>query len=687
MVDDIASTGSDSSEISPLRHSRLSLTRTCGNFEPGINGGRLSVRTWRRLAALTVAAAAVAGSGRAEAQDRSQNNAVTQAEDAFGFSVGRESLGIYNAGNARGFSPTSAGNLRIDGLYYDQAGFAASLVSPLVSSTSIKVGLSAQGYPFAAPSGIVDIGLRKPGDKAAASVIVNGDSYGSAGVEIDGSLPVSSTLGLAYGLVLSRVAFPDGTDNLNHSQSLLLRWRPAKGVEIIPFWSLYNDYNDEAGVFYSPAGEFLPPLARPHRFEGARWTDFRFTATNHGVLGNFTLTANTVLRLAAFRSVQDQKSSFTNILANELPDGTGERIVFADPPTTNRSISGEARLTHSMIDGPRLHVVHLSIRERDAHRQFGGSAVLDYGPGRIGEILDVPKPASFDFGEVSNQHLTQTTYGVAYDGRWKNVGEISFSLSKAHYKKTTTIPGDGLAVARSSPWLYNGTAAANVSKTITVYAGYARGLEESGIAPANAANRNAPLPTIITTQKDAGARIVLGNLKLVGGVFDLTRPYFGFDSANVFRQVGTVKSRGAEFSISGNLTSQLSVVAGGVLIDGKVTRDAGVPGVIGSKPVGLSPHQLSLNANWKTPFKGLELDTAIINRAPSPGTTDNLVFIPAKWRWDVGTHYHFKLATHDATLRLQVFNISGKTGYNVGGSNFYGQNPGRSVQGFLSVDF
>ena len=83
----------------------------------------------------------------------------------------------------------------------------------------------------------------------------------------------------------------------------------------------------------------------------------------------------------------------------------------------------------------------------------------------------------------------------------------------------------------------------------------------------------------------------------------------------------------------------------------------------------------------------LELDTTVINRAPAAATTDNLVFIPAKWRWDVGGHYHFKLASHDATLRLQVFNITGKTGYNVQGSNFYGQNPSRFVQGFLSVDF
>jgi len=58
-----------------------------------------------------IAAASIAcASAPAFGQSRSDENAVTQAEDAFGFSVGREALGIYNAGNARGFSPAAAGN-------------------------------------------------------------------------------------------------------------------------------------------------------------------------------------------------------------------------------------------------------------------------------------------------------------------------------------------------------------------------------------------------------------------------------------------------------------------------------------------------------------------------------------------------------------------------------------------------
>ncbi|MFL6720722.1 MAG: TonB-dependent receptor [Sphingomonas sp.] len=625
----------------------------------------------------------------AQAQQRSGDNAVTQAEDAFGFSVGRESLGIYSAGYARGFSPTSAGNVRINGLYFDPViafSTPAGLPSTLTGSISVKVGLSAQGYPFAAPSGIVDQSLRLPAEKNGASIVTNFDSYGSYGTEVDGTLRASDTLGLAYGVIGSHVEFSDGTSNFNHTESLLADWRPAKGIQIVPFWTIYNDYDDEAGVFFIPTGKFLPKLPNIRRFEAPRWTDFRFIDDTEGVLASANLAADWLLRLGAFRSAHFEKTGYTNLLIDEQPDGTGERVLFADPPQKSRALSGELRLTHSIPDGPRLHVINLSVRDRDEHRQFGGSAFLDLGPGKIGVIPDAPKPGSFDFGEISRNQLTETMYGVSYDGRWRNVGEISFSISKARYRKTTQLPGQPEAVSRSNPWLYNGTAAANLSKTVTVYAGYARGLEESGTAPPNAANRNAPLPTIITQQKDAGVRILAGPLKVTAGVFDLSRPYFGYDSANFYGQVGTVESRGAEFSVSGKLTPRVNLVAGGVFIDGKVTRDANVQGVIGAKPVGLSPHQLSLNANWNTPIKGLELDTTMINRAPAAGTTDNLVYIPAKWRFDVGGHYHFKLARRDATFRLQLFNITGNTGYSIAGSGVYGQNPGRFVQGYLAVD-
>lgn len=638
------------------------------------------IRSCRAALLLVVAGIASA----THAQNRSRDNALTQAEDGFGFSVGRETLGIYNAGNARGFSPTAAGNVRIEGLYFDPAFGLSSIVA---SSTSIKVGLSAQGYPFVAPSGIVDIALRRPQERAAASIVVNGDSFGSYGIEVNGSLPASENLSVGYGASAGRVAFPDGTDNLNHGQGLIARWQPLAGVDILPFWSLNNDYGDDAGPFYIPGGKFLPPLPPAHQFDGPRWVGIRYAATNHGVLASAAPAENWLARIGLFRSVNDQKAGYSNLLINIRPDGAAERIVIADPRLKNVSLSGEARLTHSIADGPRLHVFHLSARGRDVRNQFGGSAEVALGPTRIGERDTSVRPA-LAFSPVSRSRVRQATYGVAYDGRWKNVGEVSGGVARADYRKTTLLPGVAPIVSHSQPWLYNGTIALSAIRALSIYAGYAKGLEQSGIAPANAANRNEPLPAILTQQTDAGLRwTIAGDIRAIGGLFALRRPYFGFNAANVFTQVGTTRSRGAEFSVSGSLTKRLNLVAGGYFLRPRVERQPGLPGIVGARPVGVASRLLNLNINWRTPMvEGFALDAAIFARGRVPATIDNVVTVPSREQLNLGARYQFKLAGRDMTLRLQAQNVFDDRGFNVAGPGIFGQNSGRYLTGYLAVD-
>ena len=54
------------------------------------------------------------------AAQRTQENVVTSAGDAFGKTVGTEKIGIYNSDDIRGFNPIEAGNARMEGLYFDQ---------------------------------------------------------------------------------------------------------------------------------------------------------------------------------------------------------------------------------------------------------------------------------------------------------------------------------------------------------------------------------------------------------------------------------------------------------------------------------------------------------------------------------------------------------------------------------------
>jgi iron complex outermembrane recepter protein len=112
----------------------------------------------------------------AQAQ-RSNEDAVAEALDAFGSSVGREVIGLYTATNARGFSPTQAGNLRIDGFYFDE-GATSGPVTRIVRGSTVYVGIAAQGYLFPAPTGVVDYHLRVPGNEPVTSVLIGARARG-----------------------------------------------------------------------------------------------------------------------------------------------------------------------------------------------------------------------------------------------------------------------------------------------------------------------------------------------------------------------------------------------------------------------------------------------------------------------------------------------------------------------------
>ena len=108
--------------------------------------------------------------GAAFAQ-RAADNVTTQSGDAFGRSVGNEKSGIYSPEDVRGFNPVDAGNVRLEGLYFDQV----DRVSPrLIDGNSIRVGPASLRYPFPAPTGLVDYSLTQP--RALTSYSMNLDN-------------------------------------------------------------------------------------------------------------------------------------------------------------------------------------------------------------------------------------------------------------------------------------------------------------------------------------------------------------------------------------------------------------------------------------------------------------------------------------------------------------------------------
>ena len=139
-----------------------------------------------RACVLCALVSMLAAPGAALAQ-RAGENAVTGADDAFGTNIGFESSGIYSEFDTRGFSPTKAGNVRIDGIYMDTIGV---LAGRLRDRTAIRVGFAAAEYPFHAPTGVVDHKFRPFPTELGASLAWHQQAYGGWIFEWDYRVPV-----------------------------------------------------------------------------------------------------------------------------------------------------------------------------------------------------------------------------------------------------------------------------------------------------------------------------------------------------------------------------------------------------------------------------------------------------------------------------------------------------------------
>ncbi len=614
---------------------------------------------------------------------RAAENAVRQAGDAFGTTIGQEEIGLYSSDEVRGFSPQVAGNVRIAGLYFDKVFFPSDRIS---GSSVIRVGPTVFGSPFPSPTGIVDLGLRVPGDKAAASLLVGVDTFGSRTIEADMALPLSDSLSLGIGGAIDHDHAGDGTRDYYYEGAAIVRWRPAPGVEIVPFVSLAYTPFHEAATIYVPQGDALPPRLPRGFWNGPAWQRTRETELDAGVVANWAIGGGWSLKAGLFRSVVDYHADYTNLLVDVRPDGSARHEVLADPPLLFASTSGEVRLSRLWLDGPRTHQVHLALRGRSADRRFGGAATIDLGATTLTTPNTTPQPA-FAFTAQEQDRVRQWTLGLGYEGRWDGIGELSLGLQRSDYRKRIGLPDAPPVATDATPLLYNANIAINLSSRLAAYGGHVTGLEESGVAPENAVNRNEALPAIRTRQFDAGLRWrPVDDIRLVAGVFEVSKPYYNLDATGRFRALGNVRNRGIEASVSGPVTRHLTVVAGTVLLWPKVDAD-GVAGV-GPRPVGAVSRRFAFNADWRPPqAPGLSLDLAVNHQSAQTATVSNLTEIPAQTFVDVGGRYGFKLGDKAATVRVQVENLFGLQGYELYGAGAYRPIWGRAARGYLTVDF
>ena len=633
---------------------------------------------------LAVLALGLAAIPRAAQAQRAEENAVASAEDAFGTTIGRETIGIYDGGNIRGFSPGTAGNFRVEGMYIDIQG---SFSSRVLGGETIHVGPSAQGFAFPAPTGIVDLALRPSGAKAVYSALVSTDSFGSAGLEFDAQVPIDGArLSVAAGFGLASDHFANGGRHRNFNVGAVPRWHPAPNVEIVAFANHNQTFAENAFSLYIPTGPFLPVQIVRGRYPGPDFAKEDSWSESFGVLGKARL-GEWTLRTGLFRSVYHSQGGFSNVLFVS-PDQTTDRQVFAYPTNSAGSFSGEVRLSRRFVDGPRQHLLTGTLRSRVVDAHYGGGDSADLGTAGLNDVIHPPKPV-FAFGPLTQDQTRQATAGASYSLSWKGVGDVTAGIQRTHYVKRVAQPGVPLARGSNAVTLPSFSAALHLTKGVDAYGSFVRGLEDAGTAPGYAVNGNMVLPAIRTRQYDFGIKAhPFKGTTLILGYFDISKPYIDLDQRNIYGLLGAESHRGIEASITSDLTKNLRIVAGGVFQRPRVTASPLIAQAVGPRPVNQPEARTRFNINWTLPFApALTLDAYVNHDSSAVGTVDNKVVADGSTRIGAGARYRFKIGKQSVTARVQVFNIFDAYALVPVGSGVYAYNTKRNVTAYLATDF
>ncbi len=655
---------------------------------------RLRITSERRITrVLTVigAIAMICHVAAARAQEHAADNPVTAAQDAFGLTLGLESIGLYGPGGIRGFSPQAAGNIRIDGLYFDEQG---ALSNRVVDGSTTRVGISEIGYAFPAPTGIIDYELRHPGDgTAGATIIANVGPYDAWGISVDGTVPLAGKeLILPIGVatqVSTQTQFSSMPGYTSHVASIgaTPQWSPNDRVTVRGLfdWQQTRDATTLPELF--TAGDYLPPPI-PRGYLGQNWAQGRSSTENLGALVAAQLSRMWSLNAGVFRSIADNPLSFSDFYTAVQPDAQSEHLIVGYPDQNNASTSGEVRLTGHFKTGDWHHELILQARGRDVLARYGGDDVVDVGPADIDSGLQVPPP-TFTYSARMDDLTRLWSVGSAYHVDWDRFAELEVGIQQENYRENVTTPGEPQGKLSERPLRGYGNSAVALTRLLTLYAGYTQGLEDSGAAPSAAQNRNAVLPASRTWQVESGLRyLVTPRLKIITGVYELQKPYFNLDTSNVDRQLGVQRAKGYELSVSGQHLANFDLDVG-ILYDkvSVVGPDLAAEGV-GSIALGQPRLTYSANVNYTIPWwSAASLDLSAVHFGVAPATVDNRVYVPAVTILNLGGRYEFKFFGRNSSLRVQIQNAPDSSWWTVANTPGYFLTPGpRTVFAYLTTD-
>lgn len=407
-----------------------------------------------------------------------------------------------------------------------------------------------------------------------------------------------------------------------------------------------------------------------------------------GVLSaEFDVTDNLVLYGSFGARDGSEESVALNAVTVSAADAVTGRAVSGNAQFTPRTDNNEAAQGGLRVSGEGFGITHelnfggswIWQVNRNAFQRYGAYVTNIYNPVQVerppettvrGGNLTDPFPVA---RTRLNSFFVSDTLGFFDDMVLVTAGirRQTIEVTRYAYNQTGAIPPGGQqSYYQESEVTPVVGVVIKPSENVSLYANRIEGLVQGDTAPNDATLINAMevFPPFKTVQYEFGGKIEVGGINASLAFFQSDRPN-GFSrnldplpTTGPTREYvidGLQRNKGAEFSIDGELTEGLRIIAGAALNDAKLKRTAG--GVNeGNKVPGVPDYTANANVEWDVGFVPLTLTGRVIHTGPQMVNQANSLELDSWTRFDLGARFVTVFGESPVTLRLNVDNVFNK---------------------------
>ena len=287
------------------------------------------------------------------------------------------------------------------------------------------------------------------------------------------------------------------------------------------------------------------------------------------------------------------------------------------------------------------------------------------------QFMDLEMPAglrSTDYGPRYKSNDTQNTNimlgdSITFNEQWSSIVGLNYTTIKTKNFSAaglTTSAYDNSALTPTASVIYKPI------QNLSLYVSAIEGLEPGSVVPDDPAIYNNPgeiLDPFISTQYELGAKYSINeHILLSSAVFNIAKAN-SFDERTADGKItrnqdGEQVHRGIELTLTGKVTDNLTIIAGGTLMDLSVEKSTNA-NLEGKKPIGAASTMAKLYSEYSVAqIPGLTLTGGMYYTGKKYKDSMNTQEIDAYTLFDVGARYQTQLSRFPTSFTLNITNLT-----------------------------